>query len=210
MVRLYGAITVAAVIGVAAGCGTDSSVATRPNDAQQLWHLVINQRAVTIAVNQTLQLTTTAQNGSGVALTSLPTPTFQSTNPGVTVNAQGVIHAIAPTTTDTVVASLTAGGVTVVDSIPVVVTAAPYAFKSLSIQPTTGSAKVAIGASKSVVAAASDSSDAPLYGLNIRYWVSNPYIAAVTYYGYLAGVSRGTVWVYASTTSYGVTSTDSV
>jgi hypothetical protein len=205
---VVGAMSV--VMGAAAGCGTDSRVATQPNDAVQFWRLVGNQRAITIAVNQTLQLTATPQNGVGVTLSSLPTPTFTSTDTTtVKVDASGVLHAIAPTTTATVIASLTVGGVTAADTIPVVVTTTREAFKSLSLRPA-GSAQAPMKVNTPVTTLATDSSDHQLYNLSIRYWVSDPTVASISTFGYLYGSAKGTVWVHASTTSYGVTASDSV
>lgn len=208
--RLVWLGSVAAMIGAAAGCGSDSPVETQPDDAVQFWRVMMTQRAVTMAVNQTLQLTATAQNGAGSVLTGLPMPTFQSTNTSaVTVDTHGVLHALATTTTAMVIASLTVDGITAADTIPVVVTTASHAFKSLSLPPA-DSTKISISGGASATARPVDSADAPLSGLSIRYWVSDPYIATIGTTGSLAGVARGTVWAYASTTSYGVTSTDSV
>jgi hypothetical protein len=196
-------------MGVAAGCGSDSAVATRPNYTENLWSLTIDQRAVTLAANTTLQLTTTPRNGSGATLASPPAATFHSSDSTkVTVDANGLLHGIAPTAATTVTATMTVDGVTKADTINVVVTATKQAFKSLAIQA--GAAKVAVGSSVSAAATATDSSGLSLYGLSIRYWVSDVTIATIGTSGYVAGVARGSVWVYASTTSYGVTSRDSV
>ncbi len=91
------------------------------------------------------------------------------------------------------------------------VTATARTFKSLSIQPPVwDSPVVAVGSIKYLTVAATDSSDLPLSGLSVKYTLTNPAVLRVLSGPSLYGVVYGKTKIIASTTSYGVTRSDTV
>ncbi|MBX6331937.1 MAG: hypothetical protein IRY91_08820 [Gemmatimonadaceae bacterium] len=208
----------------AAGCADDTLSPPAPtHDGALFWSLTLDHRRInlsTVAPYDTITLTATPRDAAGNPIAGLPAPTFRSTDLGhVQVTPDGVVRAIAAGSAIQVVASLTADGLTHADTATIKVTtlAAPPRLASLSIQPPPGdSAKWAMGGSpifgltKNLTVVARDTNGTPISGLITDFRSSDPTIGTVTPLGAVTGVRPGRFTIYATTTAYGVTKSDSL
>jgi hypothetical protein len=213
--------TVALGVVCVMSCGTDD-VATQPTtDAGSLfWALTLDHRAITLSTTapyDTIQLTATPRNASGVALSGLGPVTFTSTDLArVQVSVDGAIQAIAPGSGILVIATLQAGNATHADTVIVSVTqdSAPSPIASLSIHiAAPDSAKIAMQTveSKFLPATSHDANGDSIADLIVDFRSSNREIATVDRRtGELRGILPGTVKITATATVYGVTRADTI
>jgi hypothetical protein len=205
---------------VFAGCGTRDAVVGPPprTDAGQFWALTLNYHAITlstVAPHDTIRLTATPRDAAGNPLRGLPTPAFRSNDLArVTVDSQGVVHAVKAGAEVHVIASLEMGSVTLADTAAVNVTtlASPPTLALLSIHPAPGdSAETSIDQPLTLPTYALDSSGAPISGLAVDYRASDNKTARIDRYsGLIQGVYPGHVTLTATATAYGVTKADTV
>lgn len=192
-------------------CGHDNSVAARTDPATFFWSLTASDRAVALAVGETLQVSATPRYSSGAAIPNLPAPTFTSQDPGtVSVDANGVIHAINVTGGVQVVAALQAQGMTHTDTITVAVTATATPIATFSIHPVPpASAVVATGSPLFVNPTIRDADGNDLFGIPVNIQTTDSSrISAM--FGLLFARGIGPVGVIATANAYGVRLRDSV
>lgn len=181
------------------------------------WALQNSAEAATMQVGATLQLVSTPQYASGDAIPGLPTPTFTSLDPTrVTVNDAGLITAVATTNNPVpVVATLTSGGITNTDTTMVAVTDTRVALKTLSLQVLFGGTVsgdtlyTPISSFVLLSPFATDSSDAPVFGLALKYQVLDKVIANL-FDTFLSTTAIGVTKIIVSTNSYGVALADTL
>jgi hypothetical protein len=214
-IMAFGRMTAYGVLAVACGmlgtaCGNDSPVALRTSGAGQIWSLTINARALTLGVGDTYQLDATTRSVTGDTLSGVSDVVFVSSDTSkVAVTSGGLVTALDVTAGTPVVASVTDSGVTTSDTITVVVTATTGTFKTFSIQPYDGTS-MGIGDGKYLSPSATDDADVSLYGIAVRFGSSDTTVATVTSMGYVSAKAKGTVDIWAVTTTYGITRTDTV
>lgn len=202
------------LIGLAAmlACGADSPVSTGHDLNTLYWSLTNDVKAAVVVVGGTQRVVATPRNAYGDAIPGLPAPTFQSVDPTkVTVTADGLVTGVATTTGTQVIATLTAGGVTSVDTSVVAVTAQRKAIRTFFIRPPVSPTDtlVTINGIKVIPLSVIDSAGAPVTGLALYYKSSNP-VAGQILSSFVRGISKGSTTVVVSTTAYGVAWRDSI
>jgi len=225
-----------------ADCGSESATPFAPTvgpDAAGLyWSLGLNVHAVTlstVAPYNTIALVATPRDAKGGALTGHGTPTYRSSDPGrLQVGPDGTVQALQSGDGVSVLASLTVGNVTHIDSVSFSVTdeAAPPTPAHLSIDPQPpASSVVSMSGDGSQVFISGDGSVSssffgfllfptetddqgiPIPGMIIDYSSSD---SSVAYAGGFFGFSfinpqmPGHATIVASTTAYGVPLADTV
>lgn len=203
-----------------AGCVSDAAYAPPPvtDPTKLFWSLTLDHRAVTlstVAPYDTIQLTATPRTVKGEAITGLPTPTFTSLDlDHVQVSANGLVHAIASGSQSAVVASLSIGNDTHVDTVIVNVTdtTPPPVLSVFTIHPDSGdSAKTAIDDGTTLQWRAFDPAGNPITGLSVYYATSDSTIATIDrVQGLLNPIRPGHVTLYATATAYGITKADTL
>jgi hypothetical protein len=206
-------------------CGSDSLKPSIIDSKKLYWELELNHRAVTLGTPgsgyDTLILVATPRNTDGDPLTGLPAPQFTSSDvERVRVMSNGKLEAVAQTSSHVwVYATLTAGNVKHSDSVQVRVvnTATPTVLTSFSVDPVPpDSAKQAAGIVTSSVqpvlpVRALDANGDPITGLPVYFRSSDPLIATVhRATGAIIGYRTGTATLYATTTAFGVTKSDTL
>lgn len=192
-------------------CGADSPVSAGRDLNTLYWSLTNDVKAAVVVVGDTQRVVATPRNAYGDAIPGLPAPTFQSVDPTkVTVTANGLVTGVAATTGTQIIATLTAGGVTSVDTSVIAVTAQRQAIRTFSIHPTSpADTLVIINAIKMIPLSIMDSTGAPVTGLAVYYKSSNP-VAGSILSTFVRGLSKGSATIVASTIAYGVRWTDSI
>ncbi|HEU6449805.1 MAG TPA: hypothetical protein VFT57_00195 [Gemmatimonadaceae bacterium] len=213
------ALAVALVV-VPSGCASDAAVAPPPraDDPQMYWSLTLDHHAVTlstVAPYDTIRLTATPRTADGTTLTDAPAPTFESLDlDRMVVSADGLVRAIKTGDRVPVVAALTVGDLSHVDTAYVNITdiATPPTLATLSIHPDPGdSAKLAMNTTKFFVPKARAADSTLIDGLAIDYQSLDPTVAVVDRaWGLMWTVRPGHVKVVAAATAYGVTRADTV
>jgi plastocyanin len=212
---------VPAVMCGLAACRSDAvePIVTDPTTAY--WSLELDHRAIamsTVAPHNTIQLTAVPRSPSGAALEGLPAPRYASGNTdALTVSSTGLVTARSPAFGVPIVATLTAGGITHVDSafVQVVPDPAPTV-ASFSIAPLPGdSAKWAITGLfgepiKTLTPVVLDPLGTPLFVPVHFRSLDNTVSRIDPRSGALAPVRRGTVTFIASTTAYGTVMADTL
>src|SRR5690348_7928741 len=127
---------------VFASCGSDAVAPTPTSNPTALyWALTLDHHAVTLATTSpydTSRLTATPRDPSGAPLSVPIAVTYQSTDLAhVGVSPEGVLQAVAPASQIQVIATLSLGNVTHVDTAVVNVTtdSAPPVLTTFSIHP---------------------------------------------------------------------------
>jgi plastocyanin len=211
------------VAGLIVGCRSDALEAPlNPDGASAYWALALDHQAITLSTAasfETIQLTATPRTVTGDPIGGLGAVTFTSSNAEVVqVDANGLVTALAPTFGVIVIAKLKANGITHADTATVVVTeGSPPTLASFSIHPVApDSAKFALNGSlteqfRSLIPTALDASDAPIFGLPVRFKSLDPTVATIDPSGgTITGVRTGAVTFIATTTAYGVTLADTL
>lgn len=193
--------------------GTDTPVAVfQTPPADMLWSLHATIPATTVAVGGTQQLGATASLLDGTPASSTPTVTYVSANPTkVQVTSSGLVTGLGVTTAPVpVVESVVTPSLTLVDTTLVSVTATAHPLKVFSIHPQPGdSNRVTLQNSRQVPLTATDSSNAAVTGLAVRYTSLSPNIFYVSGTSIVAS-AIGTGKLVASTVAYGVSRTDTM
>ncbi|HWZ57653.1 MAG TPA: hypothetical protein VNW46_01660 [Gemmatimonadaceae bacterium] len=221
MRRLFSSGVVACAVALAslAGCVGDPTATIPQADPTKLfWSLTLNHRAITMATvapYDTIRLVATPRTIGNVAITGLGTPTFQSEDQDhALVDSNGVVHAIGAADQVAIIASLMVGNILHVDTAIINITAgAPgQPLAQFSIQPIPpDSAKTAVQLTKAITANAYDASGSPISNVSVYFSLSDTTTATIDRtFGFLSALHPGHVTVYATTTTYGVTKTDSL
>jgi hypothetical protein len=197
-------------------CSGDSAVGLGQDINTVYWSLRTSTEAATMLVGTTLQLTSTPLSAVQQPLSGLPATTYTtSDSEKVSVSPTGLLTAVRVTgaTPITIIAKMTVDGITNADTIPVLVVSTAHTFASLSIQPTPGdSAKAGLSTTKPLDVVALDSAGLPLVSPNIiiKFRSLNTAVATVSSSGVISAVTKGQTTIIASTTSYGVTKSDTL
>jgi plastocyanin len=192
-------------------CSSDTAVAAHVDPATTYWSLTASDKAVVLAVGETLQLSATPHYYSGAAIPDLPAPTFTSQDPGkVMVDANGVLHAVDVTGGVQVVASLQAQGMTHTDTINVAVTQTATPIATFSIHPVPpDSAVVATGSYLFFNPIIRDADGNDLFGIPVS--IQSTDSSRITpFFGTWSVLGLGSVSMIATTNAYGVRWKDSV
>lgn len=190
-------------------CSGDSPVALKATPGEMLWTLQADVPAVTLAVGGTQQLSATIRRIDGSVAPDAPAVKYVSANPlKVQVTASGLVTGLATTSAPVAIAqSVSRDGVTLVDTAIVSVTATAHPLKTFSVQTT--STRIPQNGTLAIPLTATDSSDAPVTGLAVKYTSLNPSIlnpSSGLIYAYTIGSTKFTAF----TASYGVTRVDTV
>jgi len=216
------------VVLVFVSCGTDA-VAPVPTSspAALYWALTLDHHAVTLSTTSpydTSRLTATPRDASGAPLGVPIAVTYQSTDLAhVGVSSDGVLQAVAPASQIQVVATLSLGNVTHVDTAVVNVTtdSSPPVLTSFSIHPVPPDSAIwdanaltpffNVLGGKVLSAQLLDAAGNAIPGLAVDFRSSDPTIATIDpVSGTLTGMRPGRITIMASATAYGVTKADSV
>jgi plastocyanin len=202
-----------------AACGSDGSGSSLTDPDHLFWRVALNHRAVTLSVappSNTLQLAATPVNSQGESLES-DTVIFTTTTSAVSVSPTGLLTALSARSGGLIRIAITAGGVTLKDSVFVnVVNVTPIpTFETITIQTPLGTTGDCFPLGISMIGAQLlGQGSAPITGAAVAYTSSNPTaakIAANTGLITPACVTEPTpVTLYATATVYGVAKTDSI
>jgi len=201
----------AAALLLAACGGADSPIAVRANPGLMLWRLSADTRAVTVAVGGTQQLSATTYLVDGsVAPAGTGTITYTSATPlKVQVTPSGLVTGLAVTSAPvSVIASIYQDGLSLVDTIPVGVTATVRPIKSFGF--VRDSTRIPQGSSFAIPLKITDSSNTVLTDIAVRYTTLTPAIFTMSGASNIYTYTRGTAKLAAATTAYGVTYTDTI
>ncbi len=217
-------VALGGMLAFAWGCGSDGLEApTQVAPDQLYWDLQLNHRAAllsTVAPYDTLTLIAIARNANGVSIAMPEAPTFTSGNvKRAIVTPEGVLRALSAGVEPAwIVARLTVGNLTHIDSLEVRVVddVVPPVLTEFSIQPIApDSAKWGGGPfspfPSTVPLRATDASGVPLADLPVYYRSSDTTIATVDRNnGTIIGGRPGSVTLDASTTAFGVAKADAL
>lgn len=203
-------IGIAGIIGLSA-CYSDAPTAVNGDNSNLYAALRTDVHAVTVAVSGTQLIVATPLNSLQQLITGTPPVTFRSEDTSrVVVSSNGVITAKAPTIGPIrVIASLQYNETTRADTVRVGVTSATAVPATLIVAPT-DSANLGLQSISSVTSTVLTAVGDTIKGAPIYYRSGNFQRATVDpSTGDVTGVSPGKVTIYATTTVYGVTLTDS-
>lgn len=213
-----GALCVSALCVMTACVDKTAPVAPAIPPTSLVYALQASPRGITMAVGDTLRLSTRATSlaGTPIDMSGLPTPTFTSLAPiTVTVDSTGLLTAQSVGGPAQIVVTQTINGVTRVDTASVLVTdmrVTPTAFQIVVLDST----KLGIGAYDFFLLSVTDADGNDLSAaLNTSTTVSVPgrAVSAVTFgnIGFVINNSElNDFWIHVATTMYGVTLADSV
>lgn len=149
--------------------------------------VLVTPPSVTLSVGMTQQVTASARDAKGGAVTGRPVA-WASSNPSVaTIGASGVVTAIAPGST---VLTATMEGV---DATATVTVLRPVA----SVAITTGQNSLFVGRTLQLSAAARDAAGGSLTGRPVSWASSDPAIATISSTGLVTALAAGTVTITA-------------
>jgi uncharacterized protein YjdB len=172
-------------------CGDDDPTGPTVSSVQ------VAPATATLSVGGTVQLTATARDASGNAVTT--TITWSSDSPAVAaVNTSGLVTGVAA---GTAVITATAGGQSATASITVQVPVA-------AVEVTPATATIGTGETVQLTAALEDASGNPLTGRTVTWSSSNDGVATVNATGLVTGVAAGPATITA--TSEGVSGSASI
>jgi hypothetical protein len=205
---------------LAAGCGGDPAVTPPPtgDPTTMFWQLTLDTRAATVstvAPYDTIRITATPRTISGSPITDLAPPTYTSMDlDHAFVDPDGLVHAVAVGDQILIVASLEEGNILHQDTLVLNITDAspPPTLATFTIHPDAGdSAKTAESANSNLNPRAFDEAGDPISDVSVYFVSSDPTIATVDRAsGFLAPERPGHLSIYATTTVYGVTKTDTL
>ena len=217
----FGSWVIAACVALtAAACGGDPAITPPPeSDPTTLyWQLTLNVHAATlstVAPNDTVRMIATPRTISGSPITDLPSPTYTSLDlDRAQVDSTGLVHVIGTGDGIQVVASLKQGNIRHADTLVLNVTdeADPPMPASFTIHPDIGdSAKVAAASSVTLIPRVAQADGTPISDVAVYFTTSDATIATIDRStGFLIPVRPGSVTVYATTVTYGVTKADTL
>lgn len=183
------------VTGLGAGTATISATSEGRTGTATITVLVpvatvtVNPATASLVIGGTQQLSATARDAAGAALTGRLVA-WSSGTPGVaTVSATGVVTAVSPgTATITATSEGRSGTATI--------TVAPVPVASVAVSPAT--ATVTVGIPQQFSAIARDAAGNALTGRAVTWGSGNTGIATVSATGLVTGVSSGTVTITAT------------
>jgi uncharacterized protein YjdB len=150
--------------------------------------VVVNPAATTLAIGQTLQLTSQVTDANGNILTGR-TITYASSTPAIaTVTAGGLVTAVAQGTATITASSEGKTGTATIQVVPV-----PVA--TVNVQPTT--ATVVAGSTQALTAQTLSASGAVLAGRTVAWTSGAPSVASVSSSGVVTGVAPGVALIFA-------------
>jgi hypothetical protein len=207
----------------ASGC-TDDAIAPPADPNNGYWALELNAVAVnlsTIAPWDTFRLVATPRTANGSPLAGAGTVTFLSHDTLIVrVDPDGLMHAVGFGFGFPIIAEMSVGNLTHVDTVLVnsLPIPDPPVLASFSIQPIPpDSAKHATGTSYTergqyfVTPVALDANGAPIDGLLVRFSSLDPRVASIDpIAGLVTGLVPGYVKFVAATTAYGITLADTL
>jgi hypothetical protein len=194
------------------GCHSEAPTAVRGDNPNLYAALRTDVHAVTLAVNGTQALSATPLNSLQEPIAGTPAATFTSADTTrVTVTPDGVISAKATTITPVrIFASLPYSGTTRTDTVYVTVTPTAVTPDQFVLAPI-DSTNLGLKSSTLVTGVVLTASGDTIEDVPVHYSSGNPQRATVNpSTGSIMGVSPGVVTIYASTTVYGTTYTDSI
>ncbi|MHB1223660.1 MAG: hypothetical protein ACYC2G_06375 [Gemmatimonadaceae bacterium] len=203
----------------AAGCGSDpAGVQPVSHPATLFWSLTADHHAVTLSLeapHATIELAATPRTHAGQAIAGLAAPTFRALNPAVVnVSAGGLVTARSTGRTS-VVASLTASGVTHHDTVAVTVTrmapgSPPATFEAVAPPVTTVGLYNMVFMS-SMTSQLTSTDGTPVMGAAVVYTSLDPTMLKVDRLtGLMDPLRAGHARVAATATAYGVALHDTV
>lgn len=203
-----------------AGCGGDPAVTAPPvsDPAGLYWQLTLDVRAATLSTvspYDTIRITATPRTISGTPIPDLPRPTYTSLDlDRAQVDSNGLVQVIGTGDQVFVVAELKVQNIMHRDTLVLDITdaAPPPVLTTFTIHPDTGdSAKTAEGRTATLMPRAYDADGMPMSDVSTYFTVSDPTIATIDRAtGFLGSIRPGKLNVYATTTMYGVTKTDTL
>lgn len=206
-----------------AGCGSDDVVAPTDTALAPFWSLSLNHEAITLGLQaglDTLRLVATPVGPNGAPIDGLGTVSFTTTNlNAVSIGADGLLTGHEATPGVTIVAFLTARGVTHADTATVAVTDDPGARRlgTFSIQPVApDSAKFAVGGTylegyRNLTPTLLDTDGNPMEGIPVRYQsLDNTTGVIDTWSSTITGLRPGYFDIVANATVYGERFTDTL
>jgi len=175
-------VCAAIALVVAASCGGSSDSTSTPPPPPppppDVGSVSVSPATVSLAVGATSQLTASAVDTHGNALTS-PAPVWSTSDANkVTVSSSGLVQAVAPGTA-TVTATVTTAGATKSASAAVTV-AAPVVAASISVSPSASDTIYAFGDSRAFAATVRDSSGAVLSTAAITWSIDKSSVATLS------------------------------
>jgi hypothetical protein len=213
----------AAAALVTIACSNDTVTGTADDPATAYWSLGLDQHGITMAIvapYDTLRLTATPRTVDGTAIAGLPPASFTTSNGTVVaVDSSGLLTAVELTPGTTIIATLTARGITHADTAIVAVTDDPAGLTvaSLSLQPLPGdSAKYALGGTllepfRFLTPTVLDQNGDPMFGLPVHFTALDVTTATIDPFGGVITAARpGPARFTATLTAYGQQVTDTV
>lgn len=215
-----------ALIAAAISCSGDTVVSSPITDGTTLfWSITLDQHALnlsTVAPYDSARVVATPRNSAGDPLPGAGPVRYSSGDlERLQVNDDGVLHAIGSGTGIPIIASLTVGNITHVDTalVSIVEDSVPVAPSSFSIQPVPPDSAIwdagamrnfsIFDPTKPIVP--HDDAGTPISGLSIFFSSSDTSVATIDRSsGVLSGVRPGHVTIIASTTAYGVEHADTL
>ncbi|HXT48862.1 MAG TPA: Ig-like domain-containing protein [Gemmatimonadaceae bacterium] len=203
-----------------AACAGDPPVTPAPvQDPTTLyWQLTLNEHAVTmstVAPYDTLRIQATPRTIAGTPITDLGEPTYTSLDLNrAYVDSTGLVHAVGVGDQVAIVASLEENNILHADTLVLNITseASPPPIATFTIHPDVGdSAKIAAASNVTLVPRAADGDGTPISDVAVYFTSSDPSVATIDRTtGLLAPNRPGSVTIYATTTTYGVTKADTL
>jgi hypothetical protein len=203
-----------------AACAGDPPVTPPPvqDPATLYWQLTLNEHAVTlstVAPYDTLRILATPRTIAGTPITDLGEPTYTSLDlDRAYVDSTGLVHAVAAGDQVAIVASLEEDNILHADTLVLNITseASPPPIATFTIHPDVGdSAKVAAGSNVTLMPRAADGDGTPISDVAVYFTSSDPMVATIDRTtGFLSPNRPGSVTMYATTTTYGVTKADTL
>lgn len=213
-----------ALLATMISCGKEQA-ATSPSDGSKLfWSLTLDQHAVnlsTVSPYDTATITATPRTADGSLYPDAPPVQYVSTDlEHVQVTANGQLLAIAPANGIPVIATMSSGNLTHVDTayVTVVSGSAPPVLQSFSIHPVPPDSSI-WGANRlenltfvgTRFVVAHDAQGNPLSGYTIYFHSSDTTIATIDRNtGELSGKRPGQITITASTLAFNVAKADSI
>lgn len=220
-------------LGMLLGCGTDTVGPVRPSASQLLYTFQLNDHAANLALqspDDTVRLMAIARAADGTVLSDVGSIQYIARDSNVTVSSTGLVTAHYRTSRSTVVARVTAGGITLQDSAVIQVTptslASPLATLTLQAENADGDLEApavgrvdddGYGFNTILVFGATLLDGETLCNMSsctspvlVSFTSSAPNIATVDQDGVVHPKMVGRITLYVSTYAYGVAKTDSL
>jgi hypothetical protein len=211
------AVVLGALLVAAAGCADDKVPTVVPPPLATLaWALRNDVKAATIVVGGTQQISAAPVYVDGSAATGLPAPTYVSLDPRkATVDANGLVTGVSPTSGVQIVAALTVQGITYRDTSLVAVTTTSMPLTQFTLETQGGDDPTVWNRRTIFLQATALSGTTPIPGVAVAFSTLDPNQVSIYNYGggmlsVDAGYALGPARIVATATVYGVTRTDTL